>query len=555
MNRSALILAALVTACLTALLFISNCSPQRVSGGGTEGGNTVCGVFINDDKSASVNTQVYLLPSDFNPFIDNLSTIASAATTDDSGYYTFNNTGEGEYTIQAMDLKSNKRTLITGIRVAGEDIEVPIDTLREPGAMLIALPGKINDNSAGYLYIPGTTIYAPFTDTSIFVFVKDVPARHLPPLCRAKQSDPAPDILRYDVEVTPNDTVVVKNTHWKYARHLYLNTTASGANVSGNVTNFPAVIRLTRSNFDFFQTKNNGSDLRFFRTDSILLAYEIERWDIISGQAEIWVRVDSIYGNNSTQCITMYWGNPDAAEVPENVVFDTAAGFQGVWHLDETTDTVHDATPNHFHGLRIGPARSSPGIIGIGQRFDDSGAFIDMGNVLNTGNSDLTLSAWVKRSTTGLQTIMAKSSGGNPNADYGWTLSFQTTDQLHFFAASAGTSWGADGAFDCWSKEESPFGDTTAWHFVAAVFDRSDKSVCRLYIDGVEVTGGANGNISGVIALTNEVSLRIGAESDGDYKWTGLIDECVIAHTVRDQSWIRLCYSNQGKNDLLIHYK
>ena len=556
MNRSLLPASCAVLICMIVLILNPGCSPETVSGGGTEGGNTVCGVLVNDDESPSVNSRVYLLPSDFNPGISDLDTYAHSTTTDEEGSYVFDNTAQGDYSIQAENSENGKNTLITGINVAGVDIAVPADTLREPGVMLVELP-EAAVSIDGYLYVPGTTIHTSFTNTSKIVVINNVPAKKLPPVCLANRNDSTSDILRYDVEINSNDTVVVRNTEWKYSRRLYLNTTTTGADVNETVADFPIVVRLTETDIDFSRVQADGDDIRFYRADSVPLVHEIERWDPVTGLVEVWVRVDTIYGNDSAQFIMMYWGNPDAAGNATDVsVFDTALGFQGVWHLDGNTDTVYDATPNRFNGVRNGTITASSGMVGVGQRFQGSGAFIDMGNVLNTGNNDLTVSAWIKRSTTGLQTIMAKSDGGSPPyAEYGWTLSLHTDNQLHFFAASGGTFWGDYGAVDCRSKEGAPFVDTTEWHFIIVVFDRSDKGECRLYIDGVDMTGDSNADVTGVSDLVNDAPFRVGAEGDGDYKWTGLIDECVIAHVIRSESWIRLCYSNQGQKDRLIQFK
>ena len=97
--------------------------------------------------------------------------------------------------------------------------------------------------------------------------------------------------------------------------------------------------------------------------------------------------------------------------------------------------------------------------------------------------------------------------------------------------------------------------DTNAWHYVAAVIDRSNNESCRTYIDGVDVTDTCNGDITIVGPLANSFPLRVGAESDGDCQWNGSIDECVISRTIRSDAWIRLCYCNQGLNDRLVKFK
>jgi len=73
-------------------------------------------------------------------------------------------------------------------------------------------------------------------------------------------------VFRYDVPVPSGDTVVIFNAEWPYAKQLYLNTSASGANVPGTVENFPVLVRLNSGNFDFSQAQKNGNDIRFNKT-------------------------------------------------------------------------------------------------------------------------------------------------------------------------------------------------------------------------------------------------------------------------------------------------
>ena len=58
-------------------------------------------------------------------------------------------------------------------------------------------------------------------------------------------------------------------------KKIYLNTSVSGAGVYGNVADFPVLVRLTGSVFDFSQALADGSDLRFSGPDGAHLAYEI----------------------------------------------------------------------------------------------------------------------------------------------------------------------------------------------------------------------------------------------------------------------------------------
>ena len=76
----------------------------------------------------------------------------------------------------------------------------------------------------------------------------------------------------------------------------------------------------------------------------------------------------------------MYWGNEDAQDRSNAAaVFDTASGFQGVWHL-AGDQNEYDATANSYDGVAYG--RLS-GIIGKGS-FDGTSSHIKMPNTANS---------------------------------------------------------------------------------------------------------------------------------------------------------------------------
>jgi hypothetical protein len=158
---------------------------------------------------------------------------------------------------------------------------------------------------------------------------------------------------------------------WTGSRNIVLNTSASGANVAGNVTKFPVLVRLTQNEANIVAAaKPGGADIRFSKADGTTpLPYQIDTWE--PWGASIWVLVDSVKGNNSTQFIKMYWGNP-AANSESNVppVFDTANGFVGVWNLGNAAGA--SPRPNSVVGAPTAQFRNAPitqqpvrGIIGM----------------------------------------------------------------------------------------------------------------------------------------------------------------------------------------------
>ena len=65
---------------------------------------------------------------------------------------------------------------------------------------------------------------------------------------------------------------------WTYNADVTLNTSSTGAAVTGTVTGFPVLVRLSYRNFLFNEAKGNGADIRFGKA-GMPLSYHVERWD------------------------------------------------------------------------------------------------------------------------------------------------------------------------------------------------------------------------------------------------------------------------------------
>jgi len=109
---------------------------------------------------------------------------------------------------------------------------------------------------------------------------------------------------------------------WSYYKTITVNTTNAngGANVATDRTNYPLLVRLSGANYAevFAYAAANGSDIRFTKTNGVTrLPHQIERWNQGAQTAEIWVRMDSVFGNNPGSGITylrMYWGKAGAPD-------------------------------------------------------------------------------------------------------------------------------------------------------------------------------------------------------------------------------------------------
>jgi hypothetical protein len=341
-------------------------------------------------------------------------------------------------------------------------------------------------------------------------------------------------------------------SNWLHSKYLYINTTSSGANVSGNVLNFTVLIRLKGSDLDFSQVKAGGADIRFAKSNGTHLAYQIERYvDGSNNQdtAEIWVKVDTIYGNDNTRSITMFWGSSNAADSSNaSAVFDTANGFVGTWHLNNdpsgTAPQIVDATKNAINGTSYGSMISGDllnCLIGKGIHFDGIDDRLNFGNgskVDITGHNSLTFALWVKFKemvSSSRYDIMKKG-----DHQYGLQKINAADNKVQFVVYD-----------NYWRIARSNNDvDTSNWFYLTGVYNGSNDSVF-LYVNGSKQT--IADKASGGISSSRDDALELGrcSETQGSY-FPGKLDEAVLSKVARTGDWIKLCYENQKSNQTLI---
>ncbi|MBN2037388.1 MAG: DUF2341 domain-containing protein [Chitinispirillaceae bacterium] len=535
------------------LILACRCGLGPLAGGTTDTGNArVAAAVFKQDGSHAAGATVYVRPVSYlKPFVLPKTASAKNMVTDDFGKFEIDSLPDGDYCIEVNDRIAS--SVIFTITVSNQDTNQIVlqDTLR-PYA---GIEGSIDQEPPVFTFMQVYGLERCVTVSPSGLFsILDLPAGAF--TVRIASTDPSfePQEIA-GIACSSGAVTTLPLATWSHSRRIVLNTSATGANVSATVTNFPVLVRLTSSLFDFSQARSDGADIRFVKPDMTPLAYEVERWDPAAGAADVWVKVDTLLGNNSTQHILMYWGNPNALSQSNGTqVFDTANGFRGVWHLGEKSGTVDDATHNRHNGSRIGNQSQTPGVIGFGQAYVDSGDYSDMGNVLDPAGANLTISAWVKRSVVGgVYTIVGKTNGDTilePN--YGWLMAFNV-DYPIVYLASSGVRWGDAGTFLCESSVKITDRDT--WHHICAVIDRSGNAGCRMYVDGVEGTRIRVGDITAVGSLTNALPMRIGIEADNDYPLRGFVDEVVVSYVIHSADWVRLCYMNQKPDNQLVEFR
>ena len=352
------------------------------------------------------------------------------------------------------------------------------------------------------------------------------------------------------LKVLPDSTSNVGTLHissgaiWAHACTLILNTTASGADIPGDLFGFPILVRLTESNFDFSEAAGDGGDIRFFKTDNTPLPHKIERWDSWQKKAEIWVRTDTIFGASSTQKLKMYWGSKAPSEIPAAQVFDTTSGFQAVFHFAESSRHIWDATINNFYGEpgdTLSYARKTDGPIGSALAFNGTSDYYSLPRTAESSlnfseNNSYTISAWVYADAldSAYHTILSK-------GDFHYGLQIHNIDQWELFHFRSGSGWNAVRA-PAAAQE---------WKLITGVYDNGHM---LLYVDGAQVSNEILTIDTTFTGTPQDVSIgKMTGYSDRFF--AGKLDEVRISSVARNGDWIKLCYMNQRQDDALLEFR
>jgi hypothetical protein len=371
-------------------------------------------------------------------------------------------------------------------------------------------------------------------------------------------------VLRTDqVSAVSGDTVRTTMPGWGFAKRLFLNTTASGANVGNNAYGFPLLVRLNSSNFDFTQARDSGQDIRFSKKDGSALPYEIERWDAANSQAEIWVKIDTVYGNDSSHYFIMYWGASAGSASNSSGVFDTTNGYRGVWHMADNSAnaTVRDATGVNNGIMKSDTSElntstvSTLGVVGDATVFHgrDNFQWVDLGadRPFINGKREITISLWMNAdvNTYASKDLFGFSKGGVLSSAQPESRASLALHYGNIFLQSRATD--SDSSHDVTSTQT--FIPQTWYHVVGVIKIPGDS--IYLYVNGVQWLASSVAYNAMATDAANSTHCSIGADVLGkDQYFNGKIDEARLEDKARSPDWIKLNYENQKANDALIKW-
>ena len=318
---------------------------------------------------------------------------------------------------------------------------------------------------------------------------------------------------------------------WTNSASFFILTTTEGANIASGAaeTNFPLLLRLNSSNFNFAQAQNDGRDIRFTSVAGVPFSYQIEQWDAVAGTAAVWIKIPSISAN-ARQEVKMYWGKTDAvAESSGLNVFNNANGYCSVMHMNgDVLDATGSTSPVNNGAI---PSTAMIGSTAWNLR----GTSINVANINNfpTGNNPTSSSEiWIRarKISSGWSVPLG---WGNKNA-YGWNT---WNMQIGF--------WGAPTVLPapiyCHGPLRVPGTTPLAaekWYHVVYTFSNGTSTI---YVNGA-IDSTATG---GTMTITNpEVMNLTGDDLD--------VDEARVSNVLRSANWVKMEYENQKIQQTLV---
>ncbi len=355
---------------------------------------------------------------------------------------------------------------------------------------------------------------------------------------------------------TPTPTATPDNwwdPNWHYRRKI----TIDSSKVDSNLSEFPVLVHLDSSNFDFSKAQSSGQDVRFINpsaTPQAVLSYEIEHWDSSGGQADVWVKVPAVSASADTE-LFVYYGNAGASDA-QDAAGTWSNGFVAVVHMDEASGTQGDSTGRGNDGTLGGTTTyiTNEKIDG-GRDLNGSSGRISVANSndLNVGGpyTDRVISIWFNADTTSTRQVIFEAGA----ATRGFNI---YVDSGSVYVGGWNTPGGESGWSGTWlSTPVSP----NTWYMVTLRLVGGTGSVLpdrfKGYLNGAEFGSGDGSQVwnhSGDIEIGRSGSnsrYHTGNSSASNY-YDGSLDEWRVSNVSYSAAWIKADYNSQS--DSLLTY-
>jgi len=320
-------------------------------------------------------------------------------------------------------------------------------------------------------------------------------------------------------------------TWWGYRQKITLNPTHDKV-LNTSQADFPVLIKITDAdNPVFAKAQSSGNDILFTSSDATTkISHEIEKFDVVTHELDAWVKISTLATAADT-IIYMYYGNAGATD-QQDLANTWNTDFKGVWHMNEASGTIYDATTNDNDGAvdAGSPTYGATGKVGKAVNLDGSSWFAKATpDNLPYGSTARTYEAWVAYSDTTVTYRAVLSYGTQANSQL-----------VDFLLNSSNPRKPFQGFYnDNHTSLRTIPADSTLHHLAVTVSGTS----LTFYIDGVPE---AAQNLVGPLNTVEALPLHIGRIDSPAYSYNGTLDELRISSSARSADWIATEYNNQN---------
>lgn len=203
------------------------------------------------------------------------------------------------------------------------------------------------------------------------------------------------------------------------------------------------------------------------------------------------------------------------------------------WYDFEGDNPFADKSGRGNDGKAVGTVTWSPSVSDLGQALNTANGYASIAKTtedLKIGTSDFSVGFWYKATNPGTWSAVL----GDKNWDSGANPGFAVVQgQGQFYTTYAANGHG---------QQENIVSGTAAkvydgkWHYITAVLDRDDAS--KLYVDG-EMIASRSIESTKDVSVSTPYPFNIGADGNGGYRISSLIDDVRIYKTALPEDQIR----------------
>ena len=319
---------------------------------------------------------------------------------------------------------------------------------------------------------------------------------------------------------------------WGYKRTVAV----QAAKVPSTQSNFPVLFHSTNDSFKSVAnggkiTHASGYDLAFYSDAALTtqLSHEIVYHSLTTGEVYAWVKIPSLSSSGTTYYVA--YGDSGISASQENATDVWSNGFQAVWHCDESSGNLTDATGNGYT------------LYGANLTYQQSGK-IKYSILMNSSTDTLTISGSVKGTTPVSHSCWFKTS------DVSATVQFLVADQKNAAYTDRYVTYTTSGKVRAHTSHGGSYPwaestNTTAANTWAMAYGVYSGAASRVAILNGDTANKGTDTTSNVPAGLDH--FEVGRNNAVDkYPLSGYVEEVRVHNLARSDDWVKTDYNTQS---------